>query len=480
MTVSIEDALRAFARDLRGTVVLAAVSGGPDSMALADGLWRLAGHENFTLEIAHFNHLWRTDSTLDEDLVRSWCAGKALSFFVGRDEGRLSHHRPGSEAAARESRYAFLERIASSRDARWIVTAHTRDDQAETVLMQRAHGCGLRGEAGMAPRRGRIARPLLRVPRRATRSWCIRHAVPFRDDPTNTDLRWTRNRIRHVDIPALRRGDPRAVDHLVWGAERARRSLDAIRRKTNPLLAGAFERDGDYHVIRVIALRELSPVECQVLFADALDAFLAPGARASRRHFDALYRMSRADHRVGDRVSLPGTDVRREHDALVFLPHTYRDPAAAETVLTIPGTARFADTVEIDATTTSVGAQRPELGGCSIGQYGGIPATGVAYLDLEALTLPLVVRSPRPGDRIQPLGLSGTKKLSDLLGEHRVPRRMRCRVPVVTDAGAIVWVAGLATGHDVRVRETTRTLVTLTARTVSRTITPKDAGRCRE
>ncbi len=479
MGTSMEDALRAFAREAADSVVLAAVSGGPDSMALADGLHRCADEASIVLEVAHFNHRWRPDSTRDEDLVRAWCTARGIPFFsqsARRASGRQAVRPTESEATARQERYAFLHRVATTRSARWIVTAHTRDDQAETVVMRLERGCGLRGEAGIPARRGRIARPLLDVSRAATRTWCTAHHVPFRDDPSNHDLRYTRNRIRHVDLPRMCRNDPHAVDRLVARAKRAREQLDAIRARTDALLSTAFRREGTTWVADVARFAALSREETQVLIGDALDRFIAQGVEPSRMHYEALYRMTRTDCPVGEALSLPVLDVRREHDGLVFRPRPATDAPAVSVPLRVPGRTRFDRHVEIAAETLAadtIGAPSPGAWArehtreVPRGECGGAPPAGVAYLDLDAIEPPLVARRPRPGDRVRPIGLGGSKKLSDLFADRHVPRRLRRQTVVIADRRGIVWVAGLATGESARVRDTTREILKLTVSTNS-------------
>jgi tRNA(Ile)-lysidine synthase len=189
--------------------VLAAVSGGADSVALLRALAALKSGGEGVLAAVHVNHQLRADeAAADEDFVVELCRSLAVPCEVGRVEvGRTRSSGEGLEAAARKARYAFLQQAASRFGARYVVTAHTADDQAETILHRILRGTGMRGLAGMARARrlgpATLIRPLLGIRRRELLAYLDDVGQPFRHDSTNRDARFTRNRIRHQLLPLL-------------------------------------------------------------------------------------------------------------------------------------------------------------------------------------------------------------------------------------------------------------------------------------
>ena len=202
--------------------VVVAVSGGPDSVALLRALVRLRPPASAgRLIAAHLNHQLRgAESTADQQFVAALAADLGVTLIVGQAEG-LAGEQDGIEAAAREARYAFLLRAAEQAGARYVVTGHTADDQAETILHHMLRGTGLRGLGGM--RRARrmsdlvtLARPLLEINRAEVLAYLQALGQPFRTDATNADRELTRNRIRHELLPLLARDfNPAIVESLL-------------------------------------------------------------------------------------------------------------------------------------------------------------------------------------------------------------------------------------------------------------------------
>ncbi|MBM4434432.1 MAG: tRNA lysidine(34) synthetase TilS, partial [Chloroflexi bacterium] len=204
----IREAARRFAHDhdlLRPGSLVVAVSGGTDSTALLLLLADLAPDVGLVLHVAHFDHRLRRGGAADAQFVSDLAARVGATVRVGRAETP-----PKSEDDARRARYDFLERVAAERRAYAVATGHTRDDQAETVLLHLTRGAGIGGLAGMRPSREGIVRPLLCVSREDTVAVCAAAGVTPREDPTNRSLRFARNRIRRRVMPELARINPQA------------------------------------------------------------------------------------------------------------------------------------------------------------------------------------------------------------------------------------------------------------------------------
>ncbi len=221
-----------------GSLVLCAVSGGRDSMALLHVISVLAEEEGFRVAAAHFNHRLRPTANRDEEFVRSWCGERGISLEAGSgDVGAYSRETgSGIEDAARQLRYRFLEAAADKLGAAYIATAHHREDNAETVLLHLLRGAGPQGLGGIAPVRGRIVRPLLEVGREEINEYIARNGIPYVEDESNRDTRFTRNRLRLEVLPLLEEIQPGVSGHVASAAALLREENAHIQREAEDLL----------------------------------------------------------------------------------------------------------------------------------------------------------------------------------------------------------------------------------------------------
>jgi tRNA(Ile)-lysidine synthase len=442
LTAVVERTIRRHAMLAGGDVVLVAVSGGGDSVALLHVLAELAPAWRLGLHVLHVDHGLRADSALDADFVRA--LGARLGVPVTVERVRVG---PGSlEAAARTARYAALEAWADRLGAARIAVGHTADDQAETVLMRLVQGAGVRGLAGIAPVRGRIIRPLIELRRAALEAELRRAELPWVDDPTNRDPKFLRNRIRHELLPLLSDAyQPEIVGALARVASLARdtiATLDGVARAELERL-GAF---GDGAVTLPLDLLRALPRQ---LAAEVLrQAAGRLGSRAPLRAW-AHRGLARAlavppprrPFRLGGViVEVSGSRARLAVRPLARL---------AERAVSVPGRTELP---EIDRVLEArlVGADAYEI---------PREASRVAF-DADELAGPFVVRSRRPGERFVPFG-GAERRLKTLLIDAKVPRWDRDRVPVLEAGGAIVWVAGLRRGAAARVTARTRCVLEL-------------------
>ncbi len=221
-----------------GGLVLCAVSGGLDSVTLLHFLKQLSEKEDFFLAAAHFNHCLRGEASQeDARFVEQLCADWGIPCVAGDGDvtAYAEEHGLGIEEAARLCRYAFLEETALALGAERIATAHQAEDNAETVLLQLIRGSGSEGLGGIAPRRDKIIRPFLTVSRAEIEAYADAHGIPHREDESNRDLRFARNRIRHELLPVLREMNP----HVVQAIGRAA----AVRRQESDLLQSIAEAE---------------------------------------------------------------------------------------------------------------------------------------------------------------------------------------------------------------------------------------------
>jgi len=396
----IERAVRASFERQAGRI-LVAVSGGVDSLAL---LVAAAGAAGGRTGVGSVDHGLRPEAAAEVARVRELARSLGLPFHT---ESLSLRPGPGAEARARAARYAALERMAREHGYAAIATAHTADDQAETLLMRLARGSALRGAASIRADAPNLLRPLLGVRRADTEALVAAAGLVPARDPTNADPLLFRARIRHHVLPALREAaGPSVVERLARFARSAAEDEELLAG----LAAQALERVRDGTGLDAVAVRALPwPIRARAL-RTWLEALGHPVS-------DRLLRDVAAAIDGGGRTGLPGRAVLATEGGWVrVLP---RDPATA------PATRELVDGAPV------------EFGGFRVwlGEGPGVPA-GVG-------APPLVVRARMPGDRVGPEG-GPTRRVQDVLVDASVPVESRASWPLVADArGRVLWVVGL-------------------------------------
>jgi tRNA(Ile)-lysidine synthase len=382
--------------------ILVAVSGGVDSLAL---LVAAAGVAGGRTGVASLDHGLRPAAAAEVERVRELARSLGLPFHT---ESLHLRPGPGVEARARTARYAALERMARDHGYAAIATAHTADDQAETLLMRLARGSALRGAAGIRTDAPRLLRPLLGVRRAETEAFVAAAGLVPARDPTNADPRLFRTRIRHHVLPALREAaGPSVVERLA----RFARSAAEDEALLSGQAAQALERVREGTGLDAVAVRALPwPIRARAL-RSWLEALGHPVS-------DGLLRDVAGAIDRGSRTGLPGRAVLSAEGSWVrVLPRT----PGAET----PAARELDDGVPVE-----FGPFRVWLG-----PGPGIPAGAGAR--------PLVVRARRPGDRVGPEG-GPSRRVQDVLVDASIPVESRAAWPLVADArGRVLWVVGL-------------------------------------
>ena len=513
-----------------GDRVGVAVSGGIDSVALLRLLLELRNELGIVLSVVHFNHKLRgAESDADQEFVANLACEHELDFHVDSEDVALhaTQERISVETAAREARYGFFRHLlgeagdhqglkphpgagpdgtaeavpfhktpdgaaessafSSSNSVSplacldKIVTGHTLDDQAETVLMRIIRGAGLRGLGGIHPRifvedddgevSGEIIRPLLGVRRRELEQYLQSISQPWREDSTNADSRFTRNRVRKLVVPLLEQEfNPAVAENLAELAEIARGEEDYWENELSGwmgttvhwsqpewartatqtpalvqiALGGAPSRDPDLRtkiddapwlvlnasVNRMWFLSEPFAVQRRLVKAIGENARIP----LEFKHVEEIRRFAEQDDASGKELSLPlGWKLIREPEELVFATPDLREPVPQrdyEYKLNIPGE------IKVYEAGSSISAQR-------------IPADQQPrynpdhLLDAESLPGPLRVRNWRPGDRFWPAHTKSPKKIKELLQEQHVGQTERSFWPLVVSGDEIVWLRGL-------------------------------------
>jgi tRNA(Ile)-lysidine synthase len=444
-----------------GDLVLVAISGGADSTALLHSLVQLKPTLKHRLRAAHLHHGIRGRAAdADGEAAAALARRLRVPFIQHRVDAPAyaKAHHLSLEVAARELRYEWLEAAADRCRANRIATGHTRDDQAETVLLNLLRGAGPRGLAGIPPVRGRIIRPLLAVTHVEAKVCCRANGLAYRLDRSNLDLAFARNRLRRDIMPALQRLQPAVVSHLVRLAEIMRDEDDAFSELAEAIL----DRLGDVRERRISFSLSDFPALPKAIQRRVLRAAVARlkgnTLDLDLERTEALLRLALSG-RTGAVIELPsGLQVERKYDELVIAaqPGAPQPPAPGEWTLPVPGEILLPE-IGLRITARPSRSRRHPRDPFS------------ALLDADKLTPPFTVRTRRRGDRFHAFGLVAPTKLQDFFVNAKVPRAERDRIPLVISAGRIVWVVGYRISEDSKVLDTTRRTIRLDAfRTKSR------------
>ncbi len=480
---TLRDAVRRLGLLRAGERVAVACSGGADSVALLLLLYDLRSELGIRLSVAHLNHQLRgAEADADESFVHALAGRLGLDCIAERADVAARAHAEGAnvEEAARRARLDFFRSLCARGQADAVATAHTLDDQAETLLARLLRGTGVSGLAGIQPvlelNPGRLVRPLLAVRRADLRRFLQERNQDWREDTSNLDPARTRNRLRLDLLPQLEHFNPAATAHLASLAAQASQEESFWRLFIEERFrALAREEQGAWHIAAQQLLEPLgdfysavsaSPHEAEAAqraVAQRLLRRLAEAARGDTRrltseHIEAILHLA-ASGQSGQRLDLPGFRVERVFGELVFRSQPVESPDYNVEVK-VPGSVALAPCrhrLEFKLVAASDLTQ----------SYNGVSA---GALDAETLgvspaatpgTLRLTVRNWRPGDRYRPQGAARAKKLKTLFQRAHVPAAERARSPVVVSAGRIIWAPRFGVAADCAVGEQTRTALVI-------------------
>jgi len=387
-----------------GDTVICALSGGADSVALLFALYLLKEKLEISLEAAHFNHHLRgEESNRDEAFVKAFCDRYDIPLHLG--SGQVTPGKKGLEAAAREARYGFLRTLKGK-----IATAHTADDNAETVLMHLVRGTGLKGLGGISPVYGSVIRPMLSCTRQDVESfleeWCLDHV----EDSSNESDDFLRNRIRHRIVPLLKEENPKLAENLSAMALRLREDEQVLSSQT------------DFEILPTVESLKAMP---KALRSRCLDGFLKKnGVREPEESHIAMAEALVFSENPSARASFPGgITIARRYDRLEAV---MEKAILEEQILTCPGILELPE-LRIECT-----------------------AAEEACLQTDCFTVYPVgkirIRPRKSGDSIRLSG--GTKSLKKLFVDRKIPAEERLRLPVICDDAGVLGVYSIGANLD--------------------------------
>ena len=431
-----------------GSRLLVAISGGPDSVAAIHALQRIRSRSRFELAAAHLNHGLRdAESDRDERFVRELCGRLEIRLVVERAQGLKP---PNLEERARKLRYEFLNRTADALGAQSIILAHHQDDQAETVLLRLFRGAGISGLAAMAELGpGRLMRPMLSLDRAAILAYLRAIGADYVVDSSNLEIGTLRNRVRAELLPHLERdysprlarrlallaSEMRALDSFVMAE--AGRSLDE-----RLILAPDMSENASWRM-DVRGFKSVSHTLSRAVLRELIKRAVGDLRRIERVHIEAMWRLAAGENPSAMVVIPRGWRFRREYDTVVLENHsapTSRPAAAAAGragVRLVPG-ANLLSASGFTLTLREVAAEEPQFPSAPWHP----PSRFEAYFD--AVKAPVLsVRCVRAGDRIEPLGLCGSRRIHDVFVDRKVTAARRSSWPLVVSDDKVVWIPGL-------------------------------------
>ncbi|MDD5722723.1 MAG: tRNA lysidine(34) synthetase TilS [Syntrophales bacterium] len=435
-----------------GDRVGVALSGGADSVALLHVLANFVEEYALELFVLHLNHGIRGDEAdRDEAFVRSLAESMGVPLVSERvSVPQLRRERGGSlEDVCRGVRYAFFERMTRRHRLDKIALGHTLSDQAETVIMRFLRGSGLEGLKGFLPvRDGIYIRPLMEVTRDETTSFLGQAGIPFVTDSSNRDETYLRNRIRGKLVPELKVSyNARLEENIGRTAEILRLEDDFIRESVAGIIA-EWTIDTRSARLPIPKLKGLHPALLWRLIKTILETHSPVKNGIGYLHVKAV-----ADLIDGASPSasadLPfNLTARREYDELIIAPDGGSSGGCDFSYeVQIPGSVDIAETgrrIVFDLVGTKDVDARSD---------------NPVFMDCRAISFPLVVRNIRPGDRMQPLGMQGTKKVAALLIDEKVPKARRRSIPLLADRSSVLWVPGVRLSDRAKVTDTTEKVV---------------------
>lgn len=417
-----------------GTGVLVAISGGSDSVALAYILKELG----YRIGLLHANFGLRPEADSEEEFLKELAGKFGVPLFVRKfdTKGMVDASNESTQMVARRLRYDFMEEILTNENYAYCATAHHASDNAETIAMHFLKGSSPEILKGIPVKRGKFIRPLIDLSKAEIEEYCEDNGIGFRVDASNEDTKYIRNRIRHELAPGFRRINPDWETQLVKRLSAYNLQVDFIRKHSKKFEESFVKKSED----RIeITLEEVFGQELMLSFLMAEWGF--HGSEIERA-------LPLIEASVGSRVEIGERICIRERDKLlVIFPEDLRSNGEVVTI----------DSFEDGKKMVEVGGRMVEL---QIEEGRGIldkdRAEDLHWLDVTKLAWPLKLRSWEEGDRMQPLGMSGSKKLSDIFVDEKFGSEEKAKAVVVLDAGEVVCVSGFRIAEKVKLDKQTK------------------------
>ena len=423
---------------LKNKQLLLAVSGGVDSVVLTQLLYELG----FDISLAHVNFQLRgKEADADAEFVKKLAENLKIPFYTTRFDTRNYAKEQGLsiQEAARNLRYQWFEELAETQGFDFILTAHHADDNIETVLINLIRGTGIEGLTGIPERNKRIIRPLLPFSREKIENFAKSHKISWREDQSNRETKYTRNRIRHDILPVLKELNPNFNAVFLQTLSHLKDSAAIVKQRIKKAQCTAATRDKDGTIrIDIHKLKTFKPVKAHLYgmlkdfgFTEWNDILALLDAQSGKQVLSKTHRL------LKDRDFLLLTPLKEEKQETIEI-----RIEAGQQEATFEGKRFRISEVPPDIT----------------------PVTGknTIFVDKNRLKFPLIVRKWKNGDYFYPLGMNGRKKLSKYFKDEKIPVPEKEKIPLLCSAGKIVWVVGKRPDDRFKINETTQEILKIT------------------
>ena len=416
--------------------VLLAVSGGKDSMAMLD----LFIKAKYRVSVAHCNfNLRGAASDADEQLVKSVCEKHRIPFFQNSFDTQKYAQEKGIsiQMAARALRYDWFQELLLKHPYSVVATAHHQNDVAETVLMNLTKGTGLAGLHGIYEKKGNIIRPLLNFSRKEIDDYVQEHDIAYREDQSNADTKYIRNKIRHKIIPELETINPSMVDAIINLTRHVRAAENVLQKSVNQAWEKCVSQSGDFITIDIASLQQLEETEMYLYY------FLQPYGFNQSDVQDIHRSFNKAS---GLTFKSKTHQLLKDREVLVLSPLIAKDNSefiihSMDEFHDLPFTLQ-AEVVESKKVTITHHANE-------------------AFLDVDSIKFPVTLRKWKSGDRFFPFGMKGSKKLSDFFIDQKLTLFEKENTWIMLSNHAIFWVVGHRIDDRYKIKKNTQNILVL-------------------
>lgn len=436
-----------------GDKVIVGVSGGPDSIALLFALHQLKNYFGISLLAAHYNHKLRGfESDREAELAKFQAEKIGVPLLLEEDDGSLLQVHRNVEESARKKRYDFFQRKAKELSAQRVALGHTANDQAETFFLWMLRGTGTKGLGGIPPvRDGLFIRPLIDMERKEILKFLQQEGVPWIEDSSNQKTSYFRNQIRHILLPKLlHEFSPNLIEKISKTTE-ILRDEELFMEKLCLKKFNELKMEGDKKELcfEISKLNELPLSLKRRILRYAIKEIKGSLRRINFAHMEAIVGIMKSPS-PNLKISLPGSlKVYKEYDRLRFALASKGEISFYQEFNILPKEIRIPEIerkIEIEALDWDKA--------CLL-----LMNKNFAFIDFEKLKFPLIVRNWRKGDRFQPLGTRGFKKVKDFLIDIKLPLDQRKKIPIVFFGDFIAWIVGQRIDDRVKVTNSTKKVI---------------------
>ncbi|MFW6269478.1 MAG: tRNA lysidine(34) synthetase TilS [Bacillota bacterium] len=435
--------------------LLLGVSGGPDSLTMLDLVDRIRKEFNLHIIVFHLNHQFREKACEEAEFVRSFCQKRNIKVIVKEYDvpGFKAKKKFSFEEAARKIRLNLMIKEANKNDIKKIVLGHNKDDLVETMLLNLFRGSALKGLTGINPissyKEVKLIHPLLNISRKRIEKYCNFRNLNPRRDLSNEETKFSRNKIRLRVIPYVEKEiNPALKDKLAQTASILREEENFLQKKAKELGDKALiDKQKDKIILSVKLLQKESAVLLRRVLREFIYYLKEEPVDVYYYHYQAMEKLIFASE-TNKQIDLTGNIILKKiYDRLILQKGKSEDNYTKyKMILNIPGEIKLPES----------GIIKAELISKNDNWKSYFKKQSICLCDANTIEFPLTIRNRKKGDRFQPLGMEGTKKVKDYFIDQKIVPRKRDKIPVITDnQGRIIWLAGLRMDEKFKIRDNT-------------------------